>query len=318
VEQLVEVLQSRGLSVAYVKRSHHQLDLPEKASGRVWARRPAAMVQRTAERVQLTLHPCGEEASAVLARVPDGMDVVLLETHTAEPYPTILSNLCEPAPDEEVIARWSLFGDAAGASAALPEILQSIPENRELDRALRAAIQLHGGRGCAGLVLGTRLAMAGAAKLALAVPDTQKRLVVIAETDRCALDGIQAVTGCRLSRRNLRLLDYGKVAATFYDEWTGAAVRVNVRGDLRERVGGGADTDLRHRLQRQAYGTWPDDELFALRPVEMALSQFESPGRPRQRVACGACGEEVADGRDVMTESGPRCLPCSAAVGMEA
>lgn len=318
VERLIELLQDRGLNVAYVKRSHHQLDLPEKASGRVWARRPSAMVQRTDERLQLTFPPCSEDSSDVLSRVPNGMDVVLLETHTPEPYPTILSDLLEPVDDEDVIARWTLFGDAAGASMALPSILHSMPASRELDHALRAAIELHGGRGCAGLVLGTRLAMAGAARLGLAAPDRQKRLVVIAETGRCALDGIQAVTGCRLSRRNLRLLDYGKVAATFYDEWTGKAVRVSARGDLRARVRGGAEPDARHRTQREAYGTWPEADLFESRTVDMTLDHSESPGRPRERVACGACGEEVADGRHVLTESGPRCRPCAATRGMEA
>jgi len=317
VERLIDGGRERGWKIAWVKRTHHQIDLPEKASGRVWASGPEAMVLHATDRVQVTRAACGAGSPEVLAHVPEGMDLILLETHVPEPYPTILSSLLDPADEEAVIGRFELFGNREAAAASLPVIASMLPRDPRIDAFLRLALKLHGGRGCAGLVLGTRLAMAGVDALGIAAPDHDKRLIVISETDRCALDGFQAVTGCRLSRHTLRLRDFGKVAATFIDERTGTAVRVAVRGDLRERVGQGESDPHRHGLQRQAYGTWAAADLFDTRSSCLTVPEFDRPGRPRRRVLCEACGEEVADGRESQTESGIRCRPCVASPALE-
>lgn len=317
VEKLVAESQLEGWRVAWIKRTHHQLDLPEKSSGRVWATSPAAMVVYSPDRLQLTVPPVSADSAELLKRVPDGIDLVLLETHAPEPFPTILSTRLEPEASERVIGRFELFGGQEAADAVMPLLREMMPADRRFDGFMRTALRLHGGHGCAGLVLGTRLAIAGVDALNVPAPDTQKRLVVVAETDRCSIDGIQAVTGCRLSKRTLRLLDFGKVAATFIDEWSGAAVRVGVRGDLRERVGNGTSSEERHELQRQAYASWSNEDLFVIRPSDYVLPQFEQPGKPRRRVACVSCGEEVSDGREVETESGTRCRPCAAAAAVE-
>ena len=312
VERLIAEAHAVGWKVAWVKRTHHQIDLPEKASGRVWATGPAAMVIHASDRVQVTRPSCPPESATVLAQVPEGVDLILLETHTAESFPTILSDRMAPSDGESIVGRFTLFGAAEAATAVMPILAAMMPPDRRLDGFLREALKLHGGHGCAGLVLGTRLAMAGVDALGVAVPDRDKRLTVVAETDRCALDGIQAVTGCRLSKRSLRLLDYGKVAATFLDDWTGTALRVGVRGDLRERVGCGNTTDERHVVQRQAYATWPSSELFQIRPSALVIGEFDKPGKPRRRVLCVDCDEEVSDGREVATRSVVRCRPCAA------
>lgn len=307
-ERLIGALAANGLQVAWLKRTHHELDLPGKSSARVWAARPAATVLRSADRLQLTLPPGECDPHSLLAKLPPDIDVVLLETHEPEPFPAILSTRLEPAAGEQVIGRWELLHEDEAAAASLPKVLALLPKDRALDHAFRAALRLHGGHGCAGLVLGTRLAMAGSAALGLRVPDHQKRLIVVAETDRCAVDGIQAVTGCRPGKRTLRLLDFGKLAATFYDEWTGRAVRVAARGDLRERVG--ATGDERHAVQRAAYATWHEADLFAVSEVTFSLDQHDRPGPPCSRVICSGCGEEVSDGRHRETDDGPRCRSC--------
>ena len=309
-ERLVEALNSKGLLVAWMKRTHHNVDTPGKASDRIWQRSPAVTLLRSDDRLLVTSAPGSTKPTDILAASPVAVDVVLLETHEPEPFPTVLSILLEPAEGETVIARWAFLDEIAVVAPVVAAISCLLPPDREFDFALRRAIELHGGHGCAGLVLGTRLALAGARALGVAVPDTKKRLIAIAETDRCAVDGIQAVTGCRPGKRTLRILDYGKLAATFLDEQTGAAVRVASRGDLRERVG--ARGDDRHAIQRNAYATWCDDELFSISAVDFALSQFDRPGPPRSRVLCVGCGEEVSDGRHLNSENGPLCRPCGA------
>jgi formylmethanofuran dehydrogenase subunit E len=53
--------------------------------------------------------------------------------------------------------------------------------------------------------------------LQLDLPRTDKRLFVLVETDGCLTDGVAVATGCWFGRRTLRLVDQGKVAATFVD-----------------------------------------------------------------------------------------------------
>ncbi len=307
-EQLVESLGGDGLLVAWVKRTHHPVDTPGKASDRIWGRSPAVTLLRADDRLLVTSAAGSTNPKDILGSSPVTVDVVLVETHEPEPYPTVLSTRLEPMPDEQIIARWEFGDEALAVEPAVATIRAMLPADRELDFALRRAIDFHGGHGCAGLVLGTRLALAGARALGVEVPDTRKRLIAVAETDRCAVDGIQAVTGCRPGKRTLRILDYGKLAATLLDEHTGNALRIATRGDLRDRVGArGGD---RYAIQRKAYATWPDDDLFTFTRVDFALSQFDRPGPPRSRVNCAACGEEVSDGRHLITENGPLCRGC--------
>src|SRR3990172_5568392 len=94
---LIAALADSGVKAAYLKRTHHLLDLPEKSSGRIWANGPAAMVLRATDRLQITLPPGDGLPGDLLAHVPADADIVLLETHEPEPYPTILSRLLEAA-----------------------------------------------------------------------------------------------------------------------------------------------------------------------------------------------------------------------------
>ncbi len=107
-ELLIAFFEARGRRTAYLKRTHHELDLPEKASGRVWTRGPSAMVILTPDRMQVTTPHVEPTAAAMLMALPAGIDVALLETHSAENYPTILSTTIEPAAGEDVISRWCL------------------------------------------------------------------------------------------------------------------------------------------------------------------------------------------------------------------
>ena len=270
------------------------------------------MVVRSPDRLQLTVPPGDASPAELLAALPDGMDLVLFETHTHEPYPTILSTTLDPLDGEDVLGRWSLATVDADAAALVEPLLALLPADRELDHALRAAMKLHGGHLCAGLVLGTRLALLGAATLGIPVPDRSKRLIVTVETDRCAVDAVQAVTGCRPGKRTLRLLDYGKLAATFIDQWSGRAVRVAARPGLRERVEPSHEGLDRHEAQKEAYLRMDAAELFDVAPADAAIDQMDLPGPPRTRTNCVVCGEEVSDGREVATESGVRCRPCAA------
>src|SRR5512133_3749062 len=79
---------------------------------------------------------------------------------------------------------------------------------------------------CPRQVLGARMALLAGEMLQLELPRVDKRLLVIAETDGCTVDGIIAATDCHVGGRTLRILDLGKVAATFIDTCPEETIRI--------------------------------------------------------------------------------------------
>jgi formylmethanofuran dehydrogenase subunit E len=62
------------------------------------------------------------------------------------------------------------------------------------------------------------MAMLACKLLGIDEPIRDKPLIVYAEIDRCMTDEIAAVTGCRLGKRTLKHIDYGKCACTLNDQ----------------------------------------------------------------------------------------------------
>ncbi len=83
---------------------------------------------------------------------------------------------------------------------------------------------------CPRQMLGVRMGVYAAELLALDLPQRDKRLLTFVETNDCFADGVAVATGCWLGRHTLRLVDYGKVAATIVDTHTERALRI--RPDL--------------------------------------------------------------------------------------
>jgi formylmethanofuran dehydrogenase subunit E len=166
---------------------------------------------------------------------------------------------------------------------------------------------------CPGQVLGVRMAMLGLRSIGIEDPELhQKRLVTFVEIDRCATDAVSLVTGCRLGRRSLKYLDYGKVAATFVDLETGQAVRVVARDDSRLRAKAMFPEHANpHRQQLEAYKVMTDGDLFNVQRVRVKLRPEDAPGRPRSRVACEQCGEGINDGRETRAEGRVLCRACA-------
>ncbi len=86
---------------------------------------------------------------------------------------------------------------------------------------------------CPRQVLGVRLGLAAAGWLGLPVPQADKRLLAVVETDGCFSDGVAVATNCWVGRRTMRVEDYGKVAVTLVDTATERAVRAAPRSTAR-------------------------------------------------------------------------------------
>ena len=183
---------------------------------------------------------------------------------------------------------------------------------KSLDEYLVQAAESHGHM-CPGQVLGVRMAMLGLRELGIEDPvKHRRRLLTFVEIDRCATDAVSLVTGCRLGKRSLKYLDYGKVAATFVDLETQRAVRVVARDDSRAKAKA-MFPELANpsKQQLEAYKVMDDAELFTLRAVQVDLKPDDLPGRPRSRVVCEQCGEGVNDGRERRLNGRTLCRSCA-------
>lgn len=151
----------------------------------------------------------------------------------------------------------------------------------DLEELLAQSAALHGGHPCAGQVLGVRMAMAGCRGVGLDDPKKTKQLIVYVEIDRCAADAIQAVTGCKLGKRTLKHVDYGKMAATFVNIASSRAVRVAARESTRETARRYApDAADSRTAQIQTYKEMPEEELLTMGPVSVSIPPNDMPGPP--------------------------------------
>jgi formylmethanofuran dehydrogenase subunit E len=182
---------------------------------------------------------------------------------------------------------------------------------KSLEEYLEQAERAHGHL-CAGQVLGVRLAIRGLRALGIDDPiKDRKRLVTYVEIDRCVTDAVALVANCRLGKRALKFLDWGKVAATFVDLPTGRAIRVAARESAKQRAQEMFPALEKEAGQQQAYRLMPDAELFEEQWVRVQVRPEDLPGYKGPRVACAVCGEGINFRREVVREGRTLCRACA-------
>ena len=180
-----------------------------------------------------------------------------------------------------------------------------------VDELLSASAALHDHL-CPRQVLGVRMGLLAGQILDLDLPQRDKRLLTIVETDGCAADGIAVATNCWVGRRTLRVEDYGKVAATFVDTQTGRAVRIVPRRDARYIAQLFApDAGDKWEAYLLGYQRMPAEELLAVQPVELRRPVEQIISRPGKQVICDRCGEEIINEREIITAGSVLCRACS-------
>jgi len=183
-------------------------------------------------------------------------------------------------------------------------------DNLDLDKCLEEAKAFHGEL-CAGSILGTRIAILGLKAIGISDPkgSDRKDIIVFVEMDRCATDAILAVTGCHPGKRTMKILDYGKMAATFINLKTKKAVRVaakNTEGNRKQ-----TREEIEANPHTNEYTMRPQEELFTVMDVLVDLKPEDMPGKPIHIVTCSVCGERVMDVREVEKEGKIFCKPCA-------
>ena len=82
--------------------------------------------------------------------------------------------------------------------------------NRYLDKGKEFHVDV-----CAGIVIGTKIALTGLKELGMNPDEHNRDLMVYVEIDRCMADAVQAVTGITMGHRTLKYKDYGKFLLLF-------------------------------------------------------------------------------------------------------
>lgn len=180
-----------------------------------------------------------------------------------------------------------------------------------LQKVLEQASEGHN-KLCPRVVLGARIGLTGAEALGIDVPRKDKKLLIFVETDGCFVSGVEHATGCAVNHRTLRVVDYGKVAATFVNVKTSQAVRVAPRRGVRERaVEYAPEEKRRYFAMLKGYQRMPLDELLVFEDVVLSTPVASIVSRAGVRVNCDYCAEEIINEREIIRDGLTLCCACA-------
>lgn len=175
---------------------------------------------------------------------------------------------------------------------------------------------------CPGLAMGIQAARIALARIGPHAHDEE--VVAVTETDMCAVDAVQVLTGCTFGKGNLIHRDWGKNAFTFFRRSDGKALRVATRPQAWQRDpeheqlfarvrGGDASAQERARFRElQEARSW---RILEADPRQLfEVSEFLGGPPPRARIhasiPCEDCGEGVMETRIRRFEGRDLCQPC--------
>lgn len=189
------------------------------------------------------------------------------------------------------------------------------------EEQIQKAVDFHG-HWCPGLAIGLR---AGEYVLGRLGASEDEELVAVVETDMCAVDAIQSLTGCTFGKGNLIYRDLGKMAFTFYRRADDQGVRLLFNTDMlmgkgpefmdltRKWITGQAtpeekETIMAMREQRsQRIMDAPLEEVFT---IKAPLQRQPHKARLLDTIKCDRCGEGTMESRTRRLEGRNLCISC--------
>lgn len=165
---------------------------------------------------------------------------------------------------------------------------------------------------CPRQVIGVRMGLKAAKLFDFSLPQEDKRLLAIVETDGCFADGIEVSTGCSVGHRTLRIRDFGKVAATFVDTKSKRAFRIVPKKRIRYNAIKHSHGARNHwEAMLLGYQRMPDDELLSVQAVSLNMDIDSVVSRAGVRVNCKLCEEEIINEREIIMDSKTLCQHCA-------
>ncbi|HET9443116.1 MAG TPA: FmdE family protein [Acidimicrobiales bacterium] len=194
------------------------------------------------------------------------------------------------------------------------------PEEVTVDQV----VAFHGHQ-CPGLAIGIQAGRV--AWREIGPPAVDEEMVAVVETDLCAVDAIQRMTGCTFAKGNLVFRDWGKVVFTFFGRNCGRAVRVALRPDafaadplfvehqaLMAKAHAGEATPEEEARFRELHEIRSRTVLEMAPEVLFRVEEVDEPFPERARLhlsmACADCGESVMETRVRRLGGRDLCIPC--------
>jgi formylmethanofuran dehydrogenase subunit E len=186
---------------------------------------------------------------------------------------------------------------------------------------IQETIQFHG-HNCPGVSLGIRVCELALSEFERA-PDEE--VVAVVETDMCAVDAVQYLTGCTFGKGNLIHLDHGKNVFTFYRRSDERGIRISARPEVfsqvdkdvaalqKKQIQEGLSADEEERVAEARAGriqrimSAPLAELFEVKPAQGPIPK---KARILESLACEACGERTMETRTRRFMGKTLCIPC--------
>ena len=166
-----------------------------------------------------------------------------------------------------------------------------------LEKALiDKTIEFHG-HNCPGLTIGIRVSELAMEKLDIC---NSTAPVCVTETDMCAVDAVQFLTGCSFGKGNLIHKDFGKSAFTFYDRDTQKGFRAVFKNEF-----AGDEQDRSIRIKKILEADLGD--LFETSEVHLPPVR---PVRIMKSIPCAYVGEKTIESLIRLFDGKNLCIPC--------
>jgi len=189
------------------------------------------------------------------------------------------------------------------------------------EELIRETTRFHG-HWCPGLAIGIR-----ASEWVLQEMDRaqDEEIVAVVETDMCAIDAIQYLTGCTFGKGNLIHRDYGKNTFTFYRRRDGKSARLvlkpvssakertaseKLHKKMREHGLSAEEEKSRQEARAASSRRIMESDLTALFDIKTASGPVPEKARNLPSLLCESCGEEVMETRTRRFEGMVLCIPC--------
>ena len=185
---------------------------------------------------------------------------------------------------------------------------------------IEQTIRFHG-HSCPGLAIGMRVAELALSEFAHA---EDEEVVAVVETDMCAVDAVQFLTGCTFGKGNFVHLDYGKNAFSFYRRSDGKGLRISVKPELFEveddiaalqkiaarRELSAEEKERLDRARKARIKKIMESELKNLFEVKPHGGPVPRRARILESLVCESCGERAMESRTRRLMGKTVCIPC--------
>jgi formylmethanofuran dehydrogenase subunit E len=195
--------------------------------------------------------------------------------------------------------------------------MRSSSLNQEM---IEQTIKFHG-HSCPGLAIGIRVAELVLNEFCRA---TDEEVVAVVETDMCAVDAVQFLTGCTFGKGNLMHLDYGKSAFSFFRRSDRKGLRITVKPGLfqveddlvalqKKAARGELSAEEKERLERSRKARIKkimEADLKVLFEVKPHEGPVPRKARVLESLSCESCGERTMESRTRRFAGKTLCIPC--------